>query len=74
MKPKEDPADKAARLRERRMTEIERRKSSEDFASGLTSDLRAIYGMTGIQRIAGNSTFKPPIPKAVEPRSGGDRG
>ena len=45
MGPKEDPKDKAARLRERRLTEIERTKTAESAAGSLTSDLRAIYGL-----------------------------
>jgi hypothetical protein len=45
MKPKEDPKDKANRLRERRMTEIERSKTAESAAGSLTSDLRSIYGL-----------------------------
>jgi hypothetical protein len=45
MKPKEDPKDKAARLRERRLTEVERTSSAEQNAQSLTSDLMAVYGM-----------------------------
>jgi len=45
MKPKENPTDKAARLRERRMSEIERTTQAEKGASSLTSDLMAVYGM-----------------------------
>lgn len=48
MKPKEDPADKAARLRERRITEVERQKTTEKTAGGLTSDLQAVYGLRGL--------------------------
>lgn len=43
-KPKEDPADKKARLRERRLSEIDRKTASEENAAGLTADLRGIYG------------------------------
>ena len=53
MKPKEDPADKAARMRERRLSEIERTQSTEDSAGGLTSDLRAVYGMKGLKKMTG---------------------
>ena len=52
-RPKEDPADKAARLRERRISEIERTKVAQDSAGGLTSDLRAVYGMKGVKRTTG---------------------
>ena len=44
-KPKEDPADKKARLRERRLSEIERMGATQDNAAGLSADVRAIYGM-----------------------------
>ena len=48
MKPGEDSNDKAARLRERRITDVERQKTTEESAAGLTSDLRAVYGMRGL--------------------------
>lgn len=43
MKPKEDPQDKAARLRERRMSELEQERAGQKNAASLTSDLRAVY-------------------------------
>ena len=43
-RPKEDPQDKKARLRERRLAEIERSSAAEGNAAGLAADLRAIYG------------------------------
>lgn len=45
MKPKEDPKDKAARLRERRISEVERTQTAQEQASALSSDIRAVYGM-----------------------------
>lgn len=48
MKPKEDPKDKAARLRERRISEIEQRQAAQQQASGLSSDLASVYGFTGL--------------------------
>lgn len=56
MKAKEDPADKASRLRERRITEVERQKTTEQSASGLTSDLRAVYGMRGLSMFGASGT------------------
>lgn len=53
---KEDPADKAARLRERRITEVERQKTTEQSASGLTSDLRAVYGLRGLSMFGASGT------------------
>lgn len=46
MKPKEDPKDKAARLRERRISEIEQTKAAQDQAAGLSSDMSSVYGFT----------------------------
>jgi hypothetical protein len=45
MKPKEDPEDRKARLRERRLTDIERARALQENAADLTSELRAIYGL-----------------------------
>ena len=42
--PKEDPADKAARLRERRTAEVERSRTVQTQARDLTGDVRRIYG------------------------------
>lgn len=61
-RPKEDPKDKAARLRERRITNIERQQTAEESASSLTTDLRAIYGMKGLNRVL------PSSPGMVSPR------
>jgi hypothetical protein len=44
MKPKENPEDKAARLRERRISELERAESSQKSAADLTRDIRSVYG------------------------------
>lgn len=48
MQPKEDPEAKKDRLRERRISLIERRNAAEQSASGLTSDLRGVYGLSGL--------------------------
>jgi hypothetical protein len=53
--PKEDPADKAARERERRIADAERQDTTENQAAGLTSDLRAVYGLKGYR---GASIFR----------------
>lgn len=47
-RPKEDPADKAERLRERRISMLERRRAAEETASALTNDIRAVYGNRGV--------------------------
>ena len=46
MKPKEDPKNKAARLRERRMLKVEDQRAGQEAARGLTTDLRSIHGMS----------------------------
>jgi hypothetical protein len=56
--PQEDPADKAARLRERRMTDVERAKSTEESAAGLSADIRSIYGQK-----TGNMSSSPYTPQ-----------
>lgn len=48
-KPKgESASDKAARERERRITESERTRTAERSASDLATDLNAIYGLRQI--------------------------
>jgi hypothetical protein len=46
MKPKEDPADRAARLRERRMSELDQMRAGEANAASLTSDLKSTYNFS----------------------------
>lgn len=43
-RPKEDPQDKQARLRERRASEIDRKAAGESNAAALAADIRGIYG------------------------------
>ena len=45
MTPKENSADKAARLRERRMAELEQTRAAETNAASQSSDTRAVYGI-----------------------------
>lgn len=69
--PKEDPADKAARLRERRLAELDRNTATQQLATGLTSDIRGTYG-TGVsmfgltpRQIAPSPVRQPPRGKRV---------
>lgn len=48
MGPKEDPADRAARLRERRISELERMRAAQENAAGMGAEMRSIYGMKGV--------------------------
>lgn len=53
-KPKgESPEDQAARLRERRISSIERDRASQMTAKDLTSDLKSVYGFRGIPLMFG---------------------
>jgi hypothetical protein len=60
MGPKEDPADAKERIRERRKSLLERRDSAEKTAGGLTSDLRAVYGINGISMFGTPETAPAP--------------
>lgn len=66
MGPKEDADAKKDRLRERRLSLLDRRETAEETAGGLTSDLRAVYGLRGLSMFGkrGNSVAPPPAPKA----------
>lgn len=72
MGPKEDPDAKKDRLREQRLSLIERRDSAEQTAGSLTSDLRAVYGLKGLSMFGkrGSSTApaKVSAPKVVSDR------
>ena len=58
--PKEDPDDKKDRLRERRLSLLERRRAAEKNAGGLTTDLRGVYGLGGIPLIGARGNAKAP--------------
>lgn len=55
MQPKEDPKDKEARLRERRLSELELQQTTQQSAAGLTSDLRAVYGLSSLIGMPGGN-------------------
>lgn len=75
--PKEDPADKAARLRERRISEIERSMATEKQAGGLMSDIGAVYGIRSIPLfgMAGKPTASqtPSVPTRWVPNWGNQK-
>ena len=52
----ESRADRLARGRERRLSEIDRTQSAEKTAADLTTDLRAVYGFRGIPLMQGSAT------------------
>tara|TARA_R110000851_G_scaffold308778_1_gene467891 strand:+ start:24666 stop:24884 length:219 start_codon:yes stop_codon:yes gene_type:complete len=72
MGPKEDRDAKKDRLREQRLSLIDRRKSAEETAGGLTTDLRSVYGLGGLSLIGQRGTKKATAtvatPKAVTDR------
>ena len=53
--PKEDPQDKAARLRERRISQMERDSATQRTAGDLTGDLRSVYGLRGLPLTFGSA-------------------
>ncbi len=75
--PKENPEDRAARLRERRIASIERDSATQKTAGDLTADLRSVYGLRGIPLQFGSGpspTAAPARPKWALPRdSSADR-
>lgn len=60
--PKEDPKDKADRERERRISLLERRKSGQENAASMSSDISRVYGLGGLRFLgqAGTATAGPP--------------
>ncbi len=48
MGPKEDKDAKKDRMRERRLSLIDRRDTAEQTATSLSNDLRAVYGLKGL--------------------------
>lgn len=63
MGPKEDPDAKRDRMRQRRLSVLDRRETAEEAAGGLTSDLRAVYGLKGISMFGTRGTSKPSAAK-----------
>lgn len=73
--PKESKADRDARRRERRLSEIDQQKSAQEQAAGITTDLRAIYGLRGIPLMMGSAPVSKPKQPTVRTPSmnGGNR-
>ena len=65
MGPKEDPDAKKNRVREQRLSLIDRRNSAEDTAGGLTTDLQSVYGLGGLSLLGQRGTKKAVLPKAT---------
>ena len=73
MGPKEDPQAKTDRMRERRLSLLDRRETSEQAAGRLTTDLRTVYGMKGLSLFNMRGTsVAPPATKAA-PRTSPNR-
>jgi hypothetical protein len=66
--PKEDPQDKAARLRERRISQMERDSATQRTAGELTADLRSVYGLRGLPLTFGSAPM-PVVPAQVKPKT-----
>lgn len=75
--PKENPDDKAARLRERRMSELERSRTVQTQARDLTADVRRIYGsrvsMFGLTRPISGTAQRPVARATDQPNYSGNR-
>lgn len=67
MGPKEDPEAKKDRKRERRLSLLDRRGSAEEMAGNLTTDLRSVYGLSGLSMFGKQGTQVAP-PKAAVSR------
>lgn len=65
--PKEDPQDKAARLRERRLSELEQDQAAQDTAKGLTTDIRAVYGLRALSLFGTPGRPAPPVAPITKP-------
>lgn len=62
--PSEDPADKAARLRERRLSELEQSQAVQDQAKNLQTDLGAVYGLRALSMFGTPGRPAPSVPVA----------
>ena len=67
--PKEDPADKAARFRERRISELEQDEATQEQAAGLSSDIRSVYGLRAMSLFGkpGTPVLTAPVPLPTKP-------
>lgn len=66
--PREDPADKAARLRERRLSELEQDQAAQEQAKGLTTDIRAVYGLRALSLFGTPGRPAPSKPVVAPPK------
>lgn len=55
--PEEDPKDKRDRQRERRMSLLERRRSAQQNASDMTTDVARVYGLGGLRNLGATGTI-----------------
>lgn len=58
--PKEDPEDKKARLRERRMSLLEQSRTAQNSARDMTDDIRGTYGLGGLSLFGTRGSFTAP--------------
>ena len=79
--PKEDPADKAARERERRLSELDRNAAAQKNAGGLSTDLRSVYGLRSMSlfgtagpTIGATPLPSPGLPPTLRAKQKDDRG
>lgn len=67
--PEEDPQDKKARLRERRMSLLEQQRAAQANALDMTNDIRGTYGLGGLSLLGarGTATTKPKLGGVLSP-------
>jgi len=66
-KNKEDPADKAARLRERRVSLLENRRAAQGTAEGLTTDYGSVYNLGALSMFGQKGTGRSNLGTAPAP-------
>ncbi|GLO70338.1 hypothetical protein VWZ88_12550 [Phaeobacter sp. JH20_36] len=64
---KENPEDRKARTRDRRISLLENRRAAQGTAEGLTTDLGGVYGLQSLSMFGrpGTGGTPTPQPKAV---------
>jgi hypothetical protein len=65
--PKEDPEDKKARLRERRLSLLEQERAGKKNAQSLSADLRNVYGLRSMSMFGTAGQWGPAAVTAAAP-------
>jgi hypothetical protein len=65
----EDPEDRKARLRERRLSLLENRRAAEKTSTGLTTDLGSVYGLQSLSMFGQPGKSRASAAPAPQPAS-----